>query len=414
MDLESLEWGLRDAMLGAGARHLEALLGEVGRGRRKEAALCGCGRRMESRGLRSRTIQTVFGDVTYSRSMFACPDCGASRFPGDEVLGIVGTDFSPGLRRLMARAGSRNTFREGAEDLRVYAGLTVSAKSVERVSEWTGEQVDRWEAEALFPPETPSPETQMYISYDGTGVSMTPQETAGRKGKGADGKAKTREAKLGCVFTQTTTDEEGRPVREDHSTTFVGAIETAEAFGQRIYREAVRRGIESAQRVVVIGDGAPWIWNLADLHFSGALQIVDLYHAREHAHALAGLLAPKDERARTALETRLRTWLDEGKIEELVEATRNRLPRSGPRRKAAKREIGYFTTHQERMRYAQFRAQGLFVGSGVVEAGCKTVVGQRLKQSGMEWTVAGANAIIALRCASLTSRIEEFYETMSA
>jgi len=74
------------------------------------------------------------------------------------------------------------------------------------------------------------------------------------------------------------------------------------------------------------------------------------------------------------------------------------------------REIGYFEKNKDRMRYNEFRRQGLFVGSGVVEAGCRTVIGQRLKQSGMHWTVKGANSIIALRCCFLSNRWEDFWE----
>ena len=101
----------------------------------------------------------------------------------------------------------------------------------------------------------------------GTGVPVVKKETAGRKGKGEDGQAKTREVKLGCVFTQTSVDQDGRPVRDDESTSYTGAIETAELFGRRIYQEAMRRGMDWAKEVCVIGDGAPWIWNIADEQF---------------------------------------------------------------------------------------------------------------------------------------------------
>ena len=417
VDLEALEFGLRAVMLAAGARALEALVAGVGSGRRGEPALCSCGRQMESRGQEPKRIRTILGAIGYRRSRYVCPDCGASRFPGDEALDVVGTGFSPGLRRLMARAGSRDTFKEGREDLREYAGVEVTAKDVERVAEKTGKEIAAWQEQErtavreAFPLLKPPAEIPVLsVSYDGTGIPMVPWEVAGRKGKQTDGSAKTREAKLGCVFTQTGVDAEGWPVRDEASTSFVGAIEGCETFGERMHGEAVRRGLARAEKVVVIGDGAKWIWELAALHFPGAVEIVDLYHARQHLHQVCGLVNRRAGETVAGLELRWRTDLDEGKVEKILAEAEARLPRSGARRKAVKTELGYFRTNAARMRYAEFRDQDLFVGSGVVEAGCKTVIGKRLKQSGMEWTVAGANAILALRCCQVSGRIEEFWE----
>jgi len=250
----------------------------------------------------------------------------------------------------------------------------------------------------------------LYVCYDGTGVPMVEREVAGRKGKQEDGSSRSREVKLGCVFTQSSADEEGRPVRDEGSTTYVGAIERSEDFGWRIYGEAVRRGLNSAEKVVVIADGAHYNWEIAALHFPGAVEIVDLYHAREHLYQLCGLVAGGGDRELTRRKLRWLNLLEEGKVEKLIQEANARLPGSGFRRKEAKKQIGYFQNNVSRMRYGEFRKQGLFVGSGVVEAGCKTIIGKRLKQSGMEWTVRGANAIIALRCCHLSGRMEDYWE----
>lgn len=376
---------------------------------------------MQSRGLREKRIKTILGDISFQRSLFVCPLCGASRFPGDELLDVVGTMFSPGARRLMARAGQRDTFKEGRDDLLEFASVKVTAKDVERVAERTGEAVENWQkterraimsADQAAKPPRQAP--VLYVCYDGTGVPMVPWETAGRKGKQPDGTSRTREVKLGCVFTQTAVDERGRPARDDASTTFVGAIENSEAFGQRIYVEAARRGLKDAGKVVIIADGARYNWEIAAMHFPGAVEIVDLYHARQHLHTLSTLLWPRAGEEIKALEEKLRALLDEGKLEEIVETAKAHMPKRGSRRKSILKELGYFHNNASRMRYGQYRAQGLFVGSGVVEAGCKTIVGKRLKQSGMQWTVRGANAIIALRCCHLSGRMEQFYEQQAA
>jgi hypothetical protein len=417
VDLEAVEGALRCAVLAAGARILERLIEGVGRGRRPQPLICVCGARMVSKGLDQKELVTILGELRYRRSRYECPVCKRVVYPGDEQLDVVGTSRSPGLRRMMARAGSRESFKEAREDLRIYAGIELSAKDVERVAEHIGEQMERWQAEGrqrLLQSEDPAVSQEvipvMYIEMDGTGVPMVKGELTGRRGKQPDGTARTREAKLGCVFTQIERNPKGRPIREDGSTSFVGAIETAEQFGERIEAEAIRRGLPFAQKVVVLGDGAVWIRGITEHRFSQATQIIDLYHAREHVDTLCKLsFAPEEKKV---LYHRIRWWtdLDEGNVEKIVEEATDLLPQESQTKSKAEGEIRYLDENKERMRYADFRKRGLFVGSGVVEAGCKTIIGARLKQSGMEWSVRGANSIIALRCVMLSDRLEDFWE----
>jgi hypothetical protein len=333
----------------------------------------------------------------------------------ERASGAHGADleaWESAVRAAVLRAGARTL-----SDLLSGVGC---GRREERVAEGIGAAMEAWrkgEAEEILRrtdekrPEKTIP--ILYVAYDGTGVPMTKVEVKGRKGKQPDGSAGTREAKLGCVFTQATRDKEGRPVRDPDSTTFVGAIETAEEFGRRIWAEAGRRGLDRAARVVILGDGAVWILNLAQTHFPGAILIVDLYHAKQHVSDLCKLLFSEESDIQ---RHRLSWWTDmeEGKIEKITREARAALPRRGKNRKAVLTEIAYLEKNRERMRYANFRAQGLFFGSGVVEAGCKTVIGQRLKQSGMEWSVRGANAIIALRCMMLSGRLEDYWESRQA
>lgn len=418
VDLEAWETALRAAVLLAGANVLGELIQGIGSGREPRAILCTCGTRMESRGLKEKELLTILGPVPYKRSLFRCPACEATRSPGDEELDIVDTTRSPGLRRMMARAGSQSTFKEGRDDLKIYAGLKVSAKDIERVAEGIGQQMEVWlrqEREQVLKQDEPLQLEKtipvLYICYDGTGVPMTPRELWGRKGKQDDGSAKTREAKLGCVFTQTTVDARGFPVRDPDSTSFVGTIESAEAFGWRIYGEAVRRDLSKAQRVVVLGDAAEWVKNLAQMHFPEATFIIDLYHARQHVSELCKCLFARNEKK--IGQQRIRWWtdLDDGKVEKIIRQAQQQLPQDAEAKKKAGIEIHYLEKNKEYMRYAEFRAQGLFVGSGVVEAGCKTIIGHRLKRSGMEWSLRGANAIISLRCIINSNRFEDYWES---
>lgn len=213
---------------------------------------------------------------------------------------------------------------------------------------------------------------------------------------------------------QTNWDKEGYPIRDPDSTTYTGAIEAAEQFGQRIYVEAWKRGWSRARKKVVIGDGAEWIWNIAQLHFPGAIQIVDLYHARQHLWDLARKLHPNDKTQQGHWITIHQDHLDEGRIEELVCLLRSIECSNRELAEEIHAEANYFEKNAVRMRYPEFRRQHLFVGSGVIEAGCKTVIGSRCKQSGMFWTVRGANAILALRCCHLNGRFEDYWEARAA
>ena len=319
---------------------------------------------------------------------------------------------------MMALVGSDASFEKGREQLEVLAGLEVTSKSVERHAEALGTDIAARDADEIrrakqlqLPVVCAPAVPVLYIEMDGTGIPVAPAETAGRMGKTEGLPAQTREVKIGCVFTQTGTDKEGHPVREEGSTTYVAAIETAEQFGLRLYTEVWRRGWSTAKKKVVIADGALWIWNLADQHFPGAVQIVDLYHARQHLCDLAAPLFPDDVRNRKRWIARCLGLLDKGRIEALVKLLRQIPSENAELARTVNNEAEYFDRNKERMRYPSFRDQALFVGSGIIEAACKTVIGRRLKQSGMFWTVRGANAIIALRCSLLSRRFEDYWES---
>ena len=417
LDLEAWEFFIRDKALNAGARVLEKALEEVGCGRQAHEVRCPrCAAPMHSVGQRTKGVRTILGRIRFRRSLLVCERCGEGLFPADRLLGIKGTSFSPGAQRMMARAGAKEAFETAAEDLHLYARLDVERKDVERTAQKTGKEIEGWRRnndeypllQSEWEPHKGAPIELMYISFDGTGVPMCPAQLAGRKGKQPDGTAKTREAKLGCVFTQTQLDEKGRPVRDCDSTTYVGAIETSDAFGRRIFAEAVRRGLYDAKRVVLLTDGAPYNRTISQTHFPKATHIIDLYHAREHLADTRKLLVP--EKQWEFCEARWSEMLDEGDIENLTKNIERYVPRSGQGRKDGLRQIDYFQENAQRMRYATFREQGLFVGSGVIEAGCRSIIDQRLKKSGMHWSLDGANAIIALRCCLYSRRFEQFWE----
>jgi hypothetical protein len=422
LDLEAIEMAVRSAMHRAGAAALSELLRFPAPAHPQCTVACPCGQQAPYRELRSKRVLTAVGRVQVSRPYYLCPHCHAGQFPADVELDVEKTEFSPGVRRMQALVGQQAPFEHGREQLKLLADLEVTAKSVERTAEAIGADIAQREKEDIekalqldLPIPIGRPVPVLYIQMDGTGVPVVKKETVGRQGKIAGQPAHTREVKLGCVFTQTVWDQEGYAIRDPDSTTYTGAIETAVEFGKRIYREAWKRGWSRAKKKVVIGDGAEWIWNLVAEHFPEALQIVDLYHARQHLWEVARQLYPQAEVQQKAwMKVHQKRLLDKGKIPKLVDALRSIHAANPQVAEKIRSEADYFERNAERMRYPQFRRQHLFVGSGVIEAGCKTVIGSRLKQSGMFWTVRGANTILALRCSYLNGRFEDYWEERRA
>jgi hypothetical protein len=412
---------VRAAMHHAGAAALSELLRFSVPATDQRSTPCACGRQAHYQELRSKPLLTVVGQAEVARPYYLCPHCHTGQFPVDAELDIENTEFSPGVRRMLATVGQEAAFDRGRQQLKLLADLEVTTKAVERTAEAIGEDIaarQQTEIQQAMQLDLPilvgEPIPVLYVQVDGTGLPVVKKETLGRQGKAEGQPAQTREAKLGCAFTETTWDNQGYAIRDPDSTTYVGAIETAEEFGKRIYLEAWNRGWTRAEKKVFMGDGSEWIWNIANQHFTGAMQIVDLFHARQHLWDLARKLYPSQE-------AELRRWmmvhqdfLDEGRIEDLVAALRA-IDSSNPELADKIRiEAGYFENNKERMRYPKFRNQHLFVGTGVIEAGCKSLIGSRCKQSGMFWTVRGANAILALRCCQFNRRFEDYWAARRA
>lgn len=382
-----------------------------------EATLrCGCGERARYVERRSKQFHSVLGVLTLERAYYHCAACGAGFCPRDRVLGLEGGSLSPGVLRMVGRVGAMVSFQEGHTLLGELAGVAVSAKQVERYAEALGREIARDERDEAVPPAESEavPET-LYLGMDGTGLPMRAEALAGRVGKQPDGSAKTREAKLVTLWSAETRDAHGLPVRDAGSISYSAAIESAaqrdtdaapSPFAARVAREAIRRGFDRASRRVVLGDGARWIWNIVAEQFPDAIQIVDRFHAKQHLADVAKSIYGAGNDLCTRWTHQRFDELDAGDIDAILSA----LHRHSPKDDAARQCIDYFRNNRHRMRYDQFRAQGLCTSTGVVEAGCKTVVGARLKRAGMHWTVPGADAIIALRCSLLNGRFEDFWE----
>jgi hypothetical protein len=412
-----LEQAMRAALASSGARLLEAVLAGDGDGHRGPRAACSsCGGQALYAGTRDRTITTVLGPVRVSRAWYHCAGCKHGFAPRDAQLGAGRATASPGLAEMIALAGAEVSFGRAAGLLAGLAGIAVSARTIERSAEAAGaaaRSAAAAEAAAIrardvlpLPPQEPVPD-MLYVEVDGTGVPVRASETEGRAGKADDGKAGTREVKLARLFTVSRLDDDSRPVMDPGSSTYAATFAGKDALADLVEAEYLRRGGEHFRQVVALGDGAAWIWTMAEALYPHATHIVDIYHAREHLHDLAAHLAFITPDPAQWLADRLGE-LDAGNIEAIIDAARQ-YPLEGIKAEDLDRKLGYFEHNIHRMRYARFKSLGMFTGSGAIEAACRQIVAIRAKQSGMHWTVEGAADIIALRCQHASGRWDELW-----
>jgi len=410
-----LEQAMRAALATAGARLLEAVLGGGDDGYAGPHVKCGAGHQADYAGSREKTVSTVLGPVQVMRAWYHCAGCGRGFAPRDEQLGVAGTVLSPGLTEMIARAGAEVPFGKAAALVADLAGITVSARTVERSAEASGAAArNAGAAEAALlrarmirplPPPGPAPD-MLYVEVDGTGVPVRSSETEGRPGKSEDGRAGTREIKLARLFTVSRLDDDGSPVMDPGSSSYVATFGGKDALAELVEAEYLRRGGEHFRQVVAIGDGAAWIWTMAEALYPHATHITDIYHAREHLTDLAAHLAFITPDPARWLEDRS-AELDAGDIDAIITAARQ-YPLTGVKAEELDKKLGYFERNAHRMRYQDFRDLGMFTGSGAIEGAIKAIVVQRAKQSGMHWTTEGAASIIALRCQHASGRWNDF------
>ena len=354
-------------------------------------------------------VQCLFGTFTLWRDYYYSPVRGG-HYPTDDVLGLE-VGHTPALVRLACLEGADEVgFDKAERHLLETGGIRLDSRQIHRLVKRVGPVSKAWQhREYKIGQENRTAVPIMYVSADGTGIPMRKEELAGRNGKQPDGTAKTRQVYLGCVFTQHGVDEKGRPVRDWQSTSYVSALDSSDLFGPILRAEALRRGLAYAGQVVLLMDGASGLENVGLINFKDATQIVDFYHAMEHAgKVLLALLGSKDH---PDYKRRFGQWakrLLKNGVASLITNVREECA-ADPRAEDVEKELHYFVGNVHRMQYGTFRRRGYFIGSGVIEAGCKTVIGGRCKQSGMKWGKPGAEHILSLRCINASQRGDDFW-----
>ena len=359
------------------------------------------------KGRETIQAQGIFGNFPLTRDYYHHRGEDRSHYPADAALGLE-VSYTPALAKLICLEGADEpTYLKAERHLANTGGIAVSARQIQRVVQRVGRDAQAWQERPAQPGPCDAP--ILYGSGDGTGVPMMPEQLEGRRGKQADGTAKTRQVYLGCVFTQHRTDDQGNPVRDYESTTYVSSFKSIDEFGPLLRQEAIRRGMGSAGQVVLLIDGARGLENMGKDCFKDSVQIVDFYHAVEHAGQVLAALIGKDHRDYKIRQHRWAKRLLKNKVEVLIKESRKECA-GLPQAAEVEEALGYFVRNVQRMQYGTFRAEGYFIGSGVVEAGCKTLIGGRCKQSGMFWSETGAENILALRCIHASRRLEEFWK----
>jgi len=362
---------------------------------------CPCGQPARYQRQRGAQVTTILGPLTIHRSYYYCAGCGQGQYPLDAHLQICAGSRSAGLDELLALLGAtQDSFAEAAQVLERLTLVHVSPNSVRAATEQLGAVLlahqaqqplnDPADTETLAP--SLPPVARLYITMDGVLAHLHERGWS--------------EIKVGCCYQTRSRVDRRRPERLEiraHSTSYVTALAEAHTFGWQLWREAVRRGALVAGEVVVLGDGAHWIWNLAETYFPGATQILDWYHASHYLWEAATAIWGESSPERQAWAQLQLDDLWEGKVEQVLAA----LEVERAAGEAVTAALSYYTTHRSRMDYAAYRARGLQIGSGSVESACKQLVSARLKQAGMIWGATGAEAVATVRAWLKSERWEE-------
>ena len=401
--ISELEEKARQVSEGCFASVLEALI-EERRQEAEEAPRCTCGRLMSYKGDHVRHQETYVGRITWRRGYYYCPACRKGRYPLDDALEIGSGQFSDAVQAGVSWVAAKEPFEPAAKTFTYLTRISIADREVERVSEGRGAVLEAHQAL----------EREKLLSGQGTAVSR-PRDRPGvwavaldaARGRFEDG---WHDIHAGTVFwahPKVGEDEICGAKAEEQS--YVVQVRDLQKAGEKLYAEAVRRGIDPGQDLVVcLADGAVGNWNQFALHFPKRVEVLDWWHAVDHLWA-AGKGAFGEGTAQTTAWVEARkAELWEGRVDAVLAALQ--AAASKPGGKAATDEVHYFETNRERMRYSEFRAKGYPIGSGTVESACKRVITHRVRQSGMRWTEPGAQAVLTLRAELLSGRWDEAWQ----
>lgn len=402
--LEEIEEQVRDLVFRLGLDLLQGAINLVGSGYQAEGPRCECGAAMEFERYQGKSVLTLFGPLTVRRAYYTCAPCHRGQAPLDYALHLDHTGLSGGLQNAFCRTVGRMSFEEASQFLVSLHYPEIPASTARRLTWEVGRELRRqqehvaaasWQTTQPPPREQADPPARLYISMDGTSVHLT---------RGWS------EMRLAAIYeTEEVRQPDGQTVPRTVRPTYLPFRGNVETFGQLVYVEAARRGLEEAGEVIILGDGAEWIWRQARQLCPEAVCIVDWWHATEHLWDAAQALFGEGSAAAKDWERQRESELWEGQVEKVLAALQEALPAAGEGRQVIQEQITYCTNQRNRMHYDEYRACGYQVGSGTVESACNRVIGQRLKQAGMIWSEEQAVAVATIRAALLDGRWDDFW-----
>lgn len=362
-----------------------------------------CGESARFVGHRGKAVVCLLGEIRIERAYYHCRACHRGSCPGDVRLGLDGSDTTPAAAEVISMAGVLGAFARAAElVLTRMGGLRVSESTVQRLTGRVGVDVSRRVGKGLtFGPSVPwawhkdaEGKTCAYVSIDATGV---PQQ--GPKGSAAEG----RMATVAMIYNPVPKEPERRAKpaarRPDCQVRYLASLCGQAGLAAPLRRQAAHVGMDGAERWIAISDGGAGLEDWLRVNFGRVdAVILDFYHASEY---LAALAKSWHGAGTEAAEAQHKAWAHrlkhEGGAAVLDELRQLRLPRRRGLREAWGTTVTYFRNQVHRMDYPSYRARGWQIGSGPVEAACKTVINQRLKGTGMRWGPQGADAMSHLR-----------------
>jgi len=398
-DLGELEGDLRTAALGFAAKVLGALLS----GPLQRAA--GVDTPTGRRGTRTTTILTSVGDVPYTRAHV--PGCGSGpRFPADEALGLV-CRCTPAAAQLLCHEAARSqSYLQASANLALAAGIAASPSTIHRLVRTVGPDMEEWALSRTPARAEPRRDIIVCLQMDMTGVRMLQKYLDGVKGK--DGAPKGRQIKCGTLFLMER-DGEGKYRKIGGSAVHVISFCDPVSFSAALEKARQKLATPHGTRLIVVSDGAEWIWNIVGDRFKEAFGIVDFWHAADHLHDLCEFALGKGE----AAEGLFREWRRKMKVygADCVIRHFEGMEGSAEKIQGIEKRLSYFRDHRHRMQYRRFRREGWPIGSGVIEGACKSLIKQRTDLSGQRWSPDGALDVLWVRALILDGLHDEYWKS---
>jgi len=363
----------------------------------EEVGECGrCGERLKNLGQREKEFRTLCGPIMIRRRVGYCPGCHETTAALDKRLKADNTGVTPGLARVICRTALEMAYKPAKELLTDTLGFApCSAREIERIANTHGAAMGE-PPEASLPTLGRRKGKYFHLTMDGTMIPGLPDPQEHR--------IRWHEVKIAAVVD----------VRDIDAPLYVASTENAEAFGKQLWDEIQSKGMDGRELAQITADGAPWIWNLADMYFPDATQLLDFYHAAEHLYKTAAALWPK-ETADAWWRQRLKQ-LKAGDLDGFFAELKRTAEEHTTDNSALdpKRLLNYFETNRNRLGYAKALKNNLPIGSGVIESAGRHIVQQRLKQSGMRWSLPGAQKILNLRTRHRSGQFEQYWENLAA